>query len=295
MTDLKLIFSQEAYHLLEDSTDHTALKKLCNFYLTQLKYYSGLNEKYSELIVKNENILKTQEHLEKELINYKLKFEEISTKLESYVETKNAMKLDLHLEQKLEKKEDITTFHSLSMPSAGYVEKIIYSKNNPTIISLESFIDSLKLDLKSYIENTFVFYLNFQKYKDDIKVFLSNICKMFKNNWLQGKEIPSIFSKNKLFQFTHILPHNKKESILQITVYADEKDKIGINYQLIPQSIIENMLQIGDNDPLKNSKFILKEIKDLIKPLIVKVGVKNYLPIEVSVIINQVKDKYLNS
>jgi hypothetical protein len=290
--DLKLSFAKTAYSLLDQSSDHVALKKLCTYLLEELEKNYQVNTKYAELLIKNDNLIKGQAHLEKELINYKLKFEEISKNLSRY---ENAIRVNVNIFD--DETKEVSVDYPVSQTEAneiavsnpaydGYIPFVSHQEK------AEEFAFMLKDHLKSNLIGNQFYYEEFKKVKPTIELFTSNMIKNNKKEWREGKQMPTIKPGKTSMGFAHILPQNKEDSIFLVT---SSNQKNNTNYHLIPQTVVENMLKLGDAKASKYPQYIMKEIKELVEFSIVKIGVKKYWLGSIVTMINSLKEIYLKS
>lgn len=279
----KLEFAKRACHLLEDTTDHIALRKLCSYLLEEMEKLSHTANEYGKLLVTNDHLKNAQQILEQELINYKLKFEEISKKMDEHGYIKS---------------DSVRRFENPKGVIEGNFppEKLNHMGNDTHFVSLkqkaQQFADLLKIDLVSFLDDQSnkSYIKDFNKYKLNIQRLVTEIMKRNPLCLKEGKKIDNIIDESIGFYFEHLLPENGIDSILSFT---RKKDKNKVNFSLVPQTVVEKMLTIGENKNV--TSLILKEIKDIVSNSVIKVGVKKYWLLPIAQEISMIQDKFLKN
>ena len=276
-----LDFSKKASSLLEDTTDHNVLRKLNSYLLEQLEKLSLYQSKHAELNIANDRMKLAQEVLEQELINYKLKFEEISKKMIEweYPTTKGIPEAN-------------ASFRSYPSNDEFPVEEHI-NQEEP-FISLQSIAENLShalnFALSHYVATNKKYIKSFEKEKSNIQQLATELFKRNMNYIKDGKKIDNFDSSSTGLLFEHVLSENGPESILSFTKKAG-KDKI--IYNLVPQPVVEQILMLPDAKASKYYKIIMKNISEVVEFSKIKIGVRKYWLMPVVQEISKTKDEFL--
>ena len=276
-----LDFSKKASSLLEDTTDHNVLRKLNSYLLEQLEKLSLYQSKHAELNIANDRMKLAQEVLEQELINYKLKFEEISKKMIEweYPTTKGIPEAN-------------ASFRSYPSNDEFPVEEHI-NQEEPFIYLqsiAENLSHALNFALSHYVATNKKYIKSFEKEKSNIQQLATELFKRNMNYIKDGKKIDNFDSSSTGLLFEHVLSENGPESILSFTKKAG-KDKI--IYNLVPQPVVEQILMLPDAKASKYYQFIIKNISEVVEFSKIKIGVRKYWLMPVVQEISKTKDEFL--
>lgn len=276
-----LDFSKKASSLLEDTTDHNALRKLNSYLLEQLEKLSLYQSKHAELNIANDRMKLAQEVLEQELINYKLKFEEINKKMVEW-EYPTAKGIP----------EANASFRTNPSNDEFPVEEHI-NQEKPSISFqeiAENLSHALNFALSHYVATNKKYIKSFEKEKSNIQQLTTELFKRNMNYIKDGKKIDNFDSSSTGLLFEHVLSENGPESILSFTKKAG-KDKI--IYNLVPQPVVEQILMLPDAKASKYYQFIIKNISEVVEFSKIKIGVRKYWLMPVVQEISKTKDEFL--
>lgn len=301
-----LNFSQKACFLLDETTDHVALRKLNKFLLEEIEKLSIFENKHHELSILNDSMKKAREILEKELIDYKLKFEEISKKMDE---------MDTSIEK--------GTFPSKVAPLNLFTladRTSLYIKDEPLEVldfkdiqqELEKEVDlkekkpfvsfqKMSVELSSVLKQKLVArlindenwdYLNdFNQVVPAIKRMANEIFKTFPDSLKEGKQIDWTVNKKDKLSFLHVLPENGTESILSFT--KKYRNKPTLTFSLVPQVVLENLIKFPNCKSAKYHQFVLKNIKEDMHVASIKLGTKTYWLLPIVQNISEITNEFL--